>query len=94
MLNELSWYKENNVTLYKGLKVTHIDRKNCMVTADDGTTEEYSRLLIATGSDPFIIPVPGHDLKGVISFRDIHDVDSMIATAKLRKKQWLLVVDY
>jgi nitrite reductase [NAD(P)H] large subunit len=86
MLNDLQWYEDNNISLYKGVKVTHIDRKSCVVTADDGTTAEYSRLLLATGSDPFIIPVPGHDLPGVISFRDIHDVNVMLHTAKTKHK--------
>ncbi|MFK5985905.1 MAG: nitrite reductase large subunit NirB [Pseudomonadota bacterium] len=86
MLNDLQWYEDNNIHLYKGARVTQIDRKACTVTADDGTTIEYSRLLIATGSKPFIIPVPGHELPGVISFRDIHDVDMMIDAAKTKTK--------
>jgi nitrite reductase (NADH) large subunit len=86
MLNDLPWYKENNITLHKGVTITQVDRKNSTVTGDDGTVVDYSRLLIATGSDPFIIPVPGHDLKGVISFRDIHDVDSMITASKTKQK--------
>jgi nitrite reductase (NADH) large subunit len=45
-------------------------------------------LLIATGSDPFIIPVPGKDLPGVISFRDMSDVDAMLAAAERVATQW------
>jgi nitrite reductase (NADH) large subunit len=86
MLNDLQWYADNNITLHKGVKVTSIDRKACKVSDDDGTVVEYDRLLLATGSDPFIIPVPGHDLPGVISFRDIADVDTMIATSKTKKR--------
>jgi len=86
MLNDEQWYKDNNVTLYKGVKVTNVDRKACTVTGDDGTTLDYDRLLISTGSDPFIIPVPGHDLPGVIGFRDIKDVDTMIETSKSNKR--------
>jgi NADPH-dependent 2,4-dienoyl-CoA reductase/sulfur reductase-like enzyme len=48
------------------------------VVADDGTEEDYDRLLLATGSTPFILPVPGNDLPGVISYRDIKDTDEMI----------------
>ena len=51
------------------------------VTARSGRQERYDTLLIATGSDPFIIPVPGHDLPGVIGFRDLSDVDAMLAAA-------------
>jgi len=85
MLNDDQWYVDNNVTLHKGKEVTEIDRVNRKVIASDGTSENYDRLLIATGSDAFIIPVPGHDLEGVISFRDIHDVDLMLAASKKHK---------
>ncbi|MDH5258319.1 MAG: FAD-dependent oxidoreductase, partial [Gammaproteobacteria bacterium] len=85
MLNDEQWYKDNNVTLYKGKTVVNIDRKKQIVIADDGTEESYDRLLLATGSNPFIIPVPGHDLSGVISFRDIHDVDLMLEASKKNK---------
>lgn len=85
MLNDEAWYSNNEVTLHKGKKITRIDRLNHKVIADDGTQTDYDRLLIATGSNPFIIPVPGNDLNGVISFRDIHDVDLMIDAAKSKK---------
>lgn len=85
MLNDLQWYKDNDVTLHSGKEVTSIDRVNRTVIASDGTEELYDRLLIATGSDPFIIPVPGNDLDGVISFRDIHDVDLMLDASTKHK---------
>jgi len=85
MRNDLQWYEDNGITLHKGVTVTGIDRNACKVTADDGTEVKYDRLLMATGSEPFIIPVPGSDLPGVISFRDIHDVDLMIDAAKTNK---------
>ncbi|MGD9385830.1 MAG: nitrite reductase large subunit NirB, partial [Thioalkalispiraceae bacterium] len=81
MLNDLDWYEANNINLLKGQKAVDIDRKARKVIANDGTEVEYDRLLIATGSTPFIIPVPGHDLPGVISFRDIADVDAMLDAA-------------
>ncbi len=59
-----------------------IDRAAKTVIARSGHVEPYDRLLIATGSDPFIIPVPGHDLAGVVTFRDLDDVDKMIAAAE------------
>ncbi|MEC5385934.1 nitrite reductase large subunit NirB [Uliginosibacterium sp. H3] len=85
ILNDLDWYKDNNIDLRVGKKITTIDRKNRKVIADDGTEAEYDRLLIATGSNPFILPIPGKDLKGVISYRDIADTDAMIATAATHK---------
>ncbi len=85
MLNDEQWYTDNNIKLHKGKKITEIDRVNRKVIADDGTVEDYDRLLLATGSQPFIIPIPGNDLDGVISFRDIHDVDLMLDAAKEKK---------
>ncbi len=78
VLNPLDWYQENAITLHMGRKVVKIDRSARVVEAEDGTRAEYDRLLLATGSNPFILPVPGADLDGVISFRDIADVDAMI----------------
>lgn len=86
MINDLQWYKDNNVTLYSGQRVTRIDRLKRRVMTDDGLVVEYDRLLLATGSKPFMLPLPGADLPGVISFRDIADVDTMIDTAKTHKK--------
>ncbi|MDP1896471.1 MAG: FAD-dependent oxidoreductase, partial [Sulfurimicrobium sp.] len=78
MLNDVDWYQKNGITLHLNKKVNKIDRKNRIVYAEDGTSAEYDRLILATGSNPFILPVPGNDLEGVIGFRDIHDVDAMI----------------
>ncbi len=85
ILNPLSWYAENNIKLHLGKKVVSIDRTKRIVRAEDGTEAEYDRLLIATGSNPFILPVPGKDLKGVIAYRDIADTNTMIETAKTHK---------
>lgn len=86
MLNEEQWYADNNITLYKGKKVTEIDRVAKKVIAEDGTEASYDRLLITTGSTSFMLPLPGADKEGVIGFRDIADVDTMIDAAKNHKK--------
>ena len=78
MLNDDTWYAQHGITLHKGKKVAQIDRIKRVVIADDGTSAPYNRLLLATGSNPFVIPVPGCDLPGVITFRDIYDVDRML----------------
>ena len=78
VLNPLDWYAENGITLHMGKKVVKVDRTARKVIADDGTEADYDRLLLATGSNPFILPIPGKDLPGVIAFRDIADVDAMI----------------
>jgi nitrite reductase (NADH) large subunit len=85
ILNDLDWYKDNGINLLTGKKVVKIDRMARKVLADDGTEAEYDRLLLATGSNPFILPIPGKDLKGVISYRDIADTDAMIETAATHK---------
>lgn len=85
MLNTEEWYAQNNIKLHKGKKIVSVDRKNQKVIAEDGTEEKYDRLLLATGSNPFIIPVPGSDLPGVISFRDIHDVNQMLEASNTLK---------
>ena len=84
VLNPLSWYADHGITLHLGKEVTRIDRVHRKVIAADGTEAGYDRLLLATGSLPFILPVPGKDLKGVIGYRDIHDTQTMIDTAKVK----------
>ncbi|OBY90326.1 nitrite reductase large subunit [Pseudomonas sp. AU11447] len=81
VLNDLNWYSENGIRLLLNRKVTRIDRHRRKVYAEDGTEAEYDRLLIATGSNPFILPVPGSRLQGVIGYRDIADTQTMIDTA-------------
>ena len=83
MLNDVDWYAENNITLHLGKKITQIDRVKRCVIAEDGTSVDYDRLLLATGSTPFMLPVPGKDLPGVIAYRDIHDTNAMIDAAKV-----------
>ena len=82
VLNDLDWYLDNNITLLLNRRVVTIDRVKRRVIADDGTEAEYDRLLIATGSSPFILPIPGNTLDGVIGYRDIADTQAMIDTAK------------
>ncbi|MCL6705415.1 nitrite reductase large subunit NirB [Pseudomonas sp. R2.Fl] len=76
------WYATHGVTLHKGSKVTEIDRQKKTVTSANGITASYDRLVIATGSLPFIIPVPGHQLPGVLPYRDLDDVEKMLEIAK------------
>jgi len=81
VLNPLSWYADQGISLHLGKKVTTIDRIRRKVIAEDGTEAEYDRLLIATGSSPFILPIPGKELDGVIAYRDIADTNQMIEAA-------------
>jgi len=85
ILNPLSWYEDNGIQLQLGRKVTRIDRVKRVVRADDGSETPYDRVLLATGSKPFMLPVPGKDLQGVIAYRDIADTQAMIDAATLYK---------
>lgn len=82
ILNDDQWYAQNKITLYKGDSVTTIDRTHKTVQSANGITLNYDKLLIATGSNPIILPVPGHKLAGVISYRDIHDVEQMLEASR------------
>jgi nitrite reductase (NADH) large subunit len=80
------WYIRNGVTLYKGHRIVAIDRAAKTVTSAQGVTEPYDKLVIATGSVPFIIPVPGNNLPGVLTYRDLDDVNAMLLAAQSRAK--------
>ncbi len=86
VLNSWDWYTDNQVTLHAGKTVVEVDRVKRLVRADDGTEVAYDRLLICTGSKPFILPVPGKDLQGVIAYRDMADTQQMIEAARKYKK--------
>ena len=75
-----AWYDEHAVTCRFGEKVTAIDRARKVVVGENGAVP-YDKLLIATGSAPFIIPLPGHDLPGVVAYRDLEDTNAMIAAS-------------
>ncbi|MCY1665914.1 nitrite reductase large subunit NirB [Rhizobium sp. SL86] len=78
-----AWYETHGVTLHRGDRIVSIDRTNRTVTSQNGVTVAYDRLVIATGSNPFIIPVPGHSLPGVVAYRDLDDVGAMLAAAEM-----------
>jgi nitrite reductase (NADH) large subunit len=86
VINSREWYDENGITLVTGDAITRIDRGDQTVTSASGLTVHYDRLLIATGSRPIAPPIPGLGLPGVCAFRDIADVDKMLAAAKVRKR--------
>ena len=82
VLNDLDWYARHGIRLMLNRKVVKIDRVRRRVTAEDGSEAAYDRLLIATGSTPFILPIPGNELDGVIGYRDIADTQSMMEAAR------------
>lgn len=86
ILNPLEWYRSKGVTLHMGDEVVSIDRVRRIVRSRSGAEVPYDRVLIATGSSPVILPVPGKDLPGVVTFRDLQDVDTMLQAARAHPK--------
>ncbi|WP_439520237.1 nitrite reductase large subunit NirB [Hydrogenophaga sp.] len=87
VLNDWAWYSEHGITLHAGKTVTEVDRVRRVVRASDGQggviEAAYDRLILATGSNPFMLPIPGKDLQGVLAYRDIADTQAMIEAATL-----------
>lgn len=73
-----AWYASHGITLHKSAPVVEIDRAARTVRTAGGMVADYDRLVIATGSSPFIPPLPGKDLKGVVTYRDLDDVEKML----------------
>ncbi|MBF0309503.1 MAG: NAD(P)/FAD-dependent oxidoreductase [Magnetococcales bacterium] len=82
----LSWYEERGITLHTGVAATAIDRERGVVHDDRGGAHPYDNLLLATGSHAVILPLPGHDLPGVVTFRDLKDVETMVQAAATHKR--------
>jgi len=82
VLNDWDWYEENHITLHAGKRVSKIDRQHRVVESEDGLVVPYDRLLIATGSNPIMLPIPGINLPGVLTYRSIDDVEKMLAAAR------------
>ncbi|GAA4707923.1 nitrite reductase large subunit NirB [Phytohabitans rumicis] len=86
-LNSLPWYAENGIDLRAGVQVTRIDRFARTVRADDGSVTPYDKLVIATGSRPYVPPIDGmhHPRRGfhqgVFAFRTLDDTRAMIRYA-------------
>jgi nitrite reductase (NADH) large subunit len=82
MLNTREWYDERGIRLIAGDEVVKIDRARRRVISASGVEAPYDRLILATGSNPVVLPLPGKELPGVVTYRDIADVDKMIAAAR------------
>ncbi len=82
VLNDWDWYAERGIRLFTGVEATRIDTEAKKLYTDQGFSEEYDELIIATGSLPFMLPVPGVEKEGVIAFRDIKDTQTMLEAAE------------
>ena len=86
MTHDFDWFEARDVHLHTSTEIVAVDQSSKTVTTDLGAEYAYDKLVIATGSDPFIIPVPGHTLPGVVAFREIRDVNLMIEATKEKQK--------
>lgn len=85
-INERNWYTKHNIQLFTGETVVKIDKVTQKIKTDKEREVYYDKLIIATGSVPFILPVTGVDKEGVIAFRTIEDCQKMIDTSRKYKK--------
>ncbi|EFM10432.1 nitrite reductase (NAD(P)H), large subunit [Paenibacillus curdlanolyticus YK9] len=85
-INDWQWYRDRGITLYTGETVTRIDKDRQVVYTDQGRKATYDKLIIATGSLPFMLPLPGIDKPGVTAFRDMKDCQTMIEAGKSYKR--------
>ena len=85
VLHDLAWYARQGITLHTGDVVVSIDRNKRLVRTRSGIEAGYDRLLLATGSTPNRLPIPGKDLPGVITFRDVADVGLMMDASRQQR---------
>lgn len=86
VLNDWAWYQDHRITLHAGKTVSNIDRSKRVVETDDGLSVPYDRLLIATGSNPIVLPITGAQLPEVLAYRSIADVEKMLVLAKTKRR--------
>lgn len=81
-LKPAAWWERHAIEVIQGVAATGIDRTGKTVTLADGQVLPYGRLVLATGSHPIRLPLPGADLPGVLTFRDLKDVEHLLAAAR------------
>ncbi|ACX64783.1 nitrite reductase large subunit NirB [Paenibacillus sp. Y412MC10] len=86
ILNDWSWYERHGIRLLTGEAVHHIDVKARCIETVSGKREGYDALILATGSSPFVPPIPGTDKEGVISFRTVDDCTKMTEMSRVYTK--------
>ncbi|MBR0721419.1 NAD(P)/FAD-dependent oxidoreductase [Bradyrhizobium manausense] len=85
-LRPADWWRHRGVTVRYGYRVTEIDTGRRELKIEGEESMEYSKLVLATGSTPLRLNVPGADLAGVHTFRDSRDVDLLLTLAAARKR--------
>ncbi|WP_160724522.1 nitrite reductase large subunit NirB [Bacillus sp. USDA818B3_A] len=85
-INDRNWYEKHRIQLYTGETVAAIDKEKQVVMTDKNREVPYDHLIMATGSTPFILPIPGADKEGVTAFRTIEDCKTIMEHAKPGEK--------
>ncbi|WP_248928838.1 nitrite reductase large subunit NirB [Paenibacillus hamazuiensis] len=85
-INSREWYKENGIKLFTGETVAKVVTHRRQVITENGLTADYDHLILATGSVPFMLPLPGANKTGVTAFRDMNDCRNMIEASKTYRK--------
>ncbi|MDU0467539.1 nitrite reductase large subunit NirB [Staphylococcus simulans] len=86
IMNPYSWYEENNISLITGERATRVNREQKLVETESGQETPYDICIFATGSNAFVLPIPGHELPSVIGWRTIEDTERMIEIAQTKKE--------
>ncbi|MFD2670343.1 nitrite reductase large subunit NirB [Marinicrinis sediminis] len=86
VIQDRNWYDSNEIRLHTSTEVVAVHPLEKQLELQDGSRKDFDKLIMATGSDPFILPLPGVELEGVLTFRDISDCEAMVAAAKQYKK--------
>jgi len=81
VLHPFSWYQERRIVLTAGNPVIELDAARRSLTTASGERVAYDKLVLATGSKPLVPPIPGLDLAGVCSFRNVADLELMVEAA-------------
>ena len=85
-LHNREWYENHNIQLYTGETVISVDSKTKVVMTNHNREVSYDKLIFATGSVPFVLPIPGADKEGVVNFRTIEDCHKIIEISEKYKK--------
>lgn len=85
-INDARWYEENQIALFSGESVLNIDTDKKQVHTDNNRVVSYDKLILATGSKPFVLPIPGVEKEGVVTFRTIEDCKDILETSKRFKR--------
>ncbi|MHD0396893.1 nitrite reductase large subunit NirB [Staphylococcus simulans] len=86
IMNPYSWYEENGISLITGERATRVNREQKLVETESGQEIPYDICIFATGSNAFVLPIPGHELPSVIGWRTIEDTERMIEIAQTKKE--------